>query len=49
MAERVKYDKMLEEEMFPRLLTLNPPNLVKIFPKLNLLQIFIEDLSKKKS
>ena len=48
MADRVKYDKMLEEEMFPHLLTLNPPNLVKIHRKLNLLQIFIENLSKKK-
>ena len=24
MADRVKYDEMLEEEMFPHVLTLNP-------------------------
>ena len=30
MADRVMYDKMLEEDMFPHLLPLNPPNLVEI-------------------
>ena len=44
MADRVKYDKMLEEDMFPHLLALNPPNLVEIQPKQNLLRIFLENL-----
>ena len=30
MADRVMYDKMLEEDMFPHLLALNPPILVEI-------------------
>ena len=41
MANRVMYDKMLEEDMFPHLLALNPPNLVEIQPKQNLLRIFL--------
>ena len=40
MADRVIYDKILEEDMFPHLLALNPPNLVEIHPKQNLLRIF---------
>ena len=49
MADRVMYDKILEEDMFPHLLALNPPNLVEIHPKQNLLRIFFgEPLEKKK-
>ena len=48
MADRVMYDKMLEGDMFPHLLTLNPPNLVEIHPKQKKLRIFIENLSEKK-
>jgi len=44
MADRVMYDKMLEGDMFPHLLALNPPNLVEIHPKQNLLRIFFENL-----
>ena len=44
MADRVMYDKMFEEDMFPHLLALNPPNLVEIQPKQNLLRIFLENL-----
>ena len=40
MADRVMYDKMLEEDMFPHLLALNSPNLVEKQPKQNLLRIF---------
>lgn len=48
MADRVMYDKMLEGDMFPPPLPLNPPNLVEIHPKQNKLRIFIENLSGKK-
>ena len=44
MADRVMYDKMLEEDMFAHLLALNPPNLVEIQPKQNFLRIFFENL-----
>ena len=40
MADRLMYDKMLEEDMFSHLLALNPPNLAEIHPKQNLLRIF---------
>ena len=33
----VMYDEMLEKDMFRHLLALNPPNLVEIQPKQNLL------------
>ena len=42
MANSVGYEKMLEEEMFPHLLTSNFPNLVEKKQTQNLLQFFIE-------
>ena len=42
MANRVGYEKMFKEEMFPHLLTCNFPNLVQKKQTQNLLQFFIE-------
>ena len=47
MADRVGYEKMLEEEMFPHLLTCNFLNLVEIKQIQNYLQFFIEKPYKK--
>ena len=49
MVNRVGYEKMQEEKMFPQLLTWTHPNLVEIKHTENELQIFIEKpLEKKK-
>ena len=43
ITRRAKYEKMIGKEMFPHLLTWNPPNLVEIKQKQNKLQIFIDN------
>lgn len=37
MADRVMYDKKLEDDLFPYLLASIPPNLVEIHPVINIL------------